>query len=281
MFARMNIIRNFERGMVKVENNIEHIQQTIKQLEGPVLTIYLNTNPTNENWKIRLKNGLKKTEEYIDVSNPEDVQQFADIRKRVDAQIKDDQTRFKNSLICFATKDEIVTYHFQFQVENDFQWDEKPATEQLNKLFEQYPKSGVVLLQRDQITLITSTLGEFVDEVSYELDLESRDWKQYKGLGYEGVRASSANHRDKFDQRVKENQERWFKSIVPIIERFSRTQGWSFTHLAGPAELTQQMHDLLNIKVTGETTRNYSGKSAQDILNKTVLVQEDEEEVNN
>ena len=258
-----------------MENNIEQIQQTVKQLEGPVLTIYLNTNPTNENWKIRLKNGLKKTEEYIEVSNPEDVQQFADIRKRVDAQIKDDQTRFKNSLICFATKDEIVTYHFQFRVENDFQWDEKPTTTQLDELFNQYPKSGVILLQRDQITLITSSLGEFVDEVSYEFDLESRDWKQYKGLAYGNVYASSANHRDKFDQRLKENQERWFKSIVPVIEKVSRTKEWTFTHLAGPAELTQQMNDLLHIKVTGETTRNYSGKSAQDILNKTVLSPEE------
>lgn len=259
-----------------MENNIEQIQQTINKLEGPVLTIYLNTNPTNENWKIRLKNGLKKTEEYIDASNPEDVKQFAAIRKRVDAQIKDDKTRFMNSLICFATKDEIFTYHFQFRVENDFQWSEKPATEQLDKLFEQYPKSGVILLQRDQISLITSSLGEVVDEIAYEFDLENEDWTQYKGLGFANVYASSANHRDKYDRRIKENQERWFKSIVPIIEKFSRNQEWKLIHLAGPAELTQQMRGLLNVEVTGETTRNYSGKSAQDILNKTVIAIDDE-----
>jgi len=260
-----------------VENNIEQIQQAVEQLEGPVLTIYLNTNPTNENWKIRLKNGLKKTEEYIEVSNPDDVQQFKAIRKRVDAQIKDDQTRFMNSLICFATKDEILTYHFQFRVENDFQWNDTPATTQLEELFEKYPKSGVVLLQRDKITLITSSLGTLMDEVHYEFDLENEDWTQYKGVGFANVYASSANHRDKYDRRIKENQERWFKSIVPIIERVSRNKKWSFVHLAGPAELTQQMRNLLNISVTGETTRNYSGKSAEDILNKTVLATEESE----
>lgn len=259
-----------------MENNIEQIQQSINKLEGPVLTIYLNTNPTNENWKIRLKNGLKKTEEYIDASNPEEVKQFAAISKQVDAQIYDDQTRFMNSLICFATKDEVVTYHFQFRVENDFQWTKEPATQQLDKLFDEYPKSGVVLLQQDKITLITSTLGELLDEVHYEFDLENEDWTQYKGLAYGNLYASGANHREQYDQRLKVNQERWFKSIVPIIEKFARNQEWKFVHLAGPAELTQQMNDLLNIKVTGETTRNYSGKSAQDILNKTVITEEEE-----
>lgn len=272
MFGRMDVVRYYGKGKSKVENSIEQIKQAIAKLDRSVLTIYLNTNPANEDWKILLKNGLKKTEEYIQASNPEQVQTFKRIRKKVEKHIKDEQMSFTNSLVCFATEDDLYMQHFQFPVENDFQWNAEAATEQLDNLFEKYPKSGVVLLQRDKITLISASLGELIDEVHYEFDVENENWTQYKGLAYGNVYASSANHRDKYDRRVKENQERWFKSIVPTIEKHARNQEWQYVHLAGPAELTQQMKNLIQLDVTGETTRNYSGKSAHDILTKTVLV---------
>ncbi len=272
MFVRMDVVRNYGKGKSKVENKSEQVRQAIQKLNGSVLSIYLNTNPATEDWKILLKNGLKKTEEYIQASNPEQVQSFKKIRKRVEKHIKDEQMSFTNSLVCFATENDLIMYHFQFPVENDFKWDPEAATEQLNNLFGKYPKSGVVLLQRDKITLISAALGELVDEVHYEFDVETESWTQYKGLAYGNVYASSANHRDKYDRRLKENQERWFKNIIPTIEKYARHQQWKYVHLAGPAELTQSVKNLIQLNITGETTRNYSGKSAHDILTKTVLV---------
>src|SRR5690625_5029336 len=242
-------------------------------LDGNVLTVYLNTNPGSEDWKIRLKNGLRKTEEYVAASNPEQVKVFKKICKKVDQTIKDNQTSFTNSLICFASKEHLFIYKLQVPVENDFQWKKDPAVEQLDTLFEKYSKSGVVLLQRDKVTLLTSSLGELIHETHYEFDLEKENWKQYKGIAFGNVYSSSANHRDKFDRRIRENQSRWYKRIAPIIERYARNQKWKDVHLAGPAELTNEMKDQLNLKVTGETTRNYSGKSAHAVLERTVLAQ--------
>ncbi len=254
-----------------VTRKTEQIRMELNQLDGNVLTVYLNTNPRSEDWKIRLKNGLRKTEEYVAASNPEQVKEFKKICKKVDTTIKNNQVSFTNSLICFGSTKHLYIYHLQVPVENDFQWKEGPAKEQMETLMDKYSKSGVILLQRDKVTLLTSSLGELIHQTHYELDLEKEDWKQYKGLAYGSVFSSSTNHRDKFDRRIRENQARWFRRIVPAIERYARNQKWKNTHLAGPAELTNEMKKQLNLNITGETTRNYSGKSAHAILERTVL----------
>lgn len=250
---------------------IRQIHEDMKQMNGSVLSIYLNTNPGTEDWKIRLKNGLKKTAQYIAASNPEQVKQFSKIRNKVSVTIKNSQTSFTNSLICFASTDHLKIYHLQVPVENDFQWNVKPATEQLDSINKHFSKTGVILLQSDKVTLITSSLGELVHETHYELDLERENWKQYKGLAFGNIYASSANHRHKFNRRLKENQSRWYKEIAPTIERHAKQQKWKGVHLAGPADLTNDMKNLLNVDIIGETTRNYSGKSAHAVLDRTIL----------
>lgn len=250
---------------------VRQIHDQLEQLDGSVLSIYLNTNPGSEDWKIRLKNGLKKMEEYVAASNPEEVKDLTKICKKVDVAIKDRRREMTNSLVCFASANHLVIYHLQIPVMNDFQWHAHAATEQLDELYEQYSKTGVLLLQRDKITLITSSLGELIDEKHFELDIELENWKQYKGVAYGSIYSSSANHREKFENRLRENQTRWYRNIIPSIEKHARTLNWKGVHLAGPSELTNVMKDLLNIKVIGETTRNYSGKSAHAVLNRTIL----------
>lgn len=249
---------------------IESIQRDLKKLTGSVLSIYLNTNPSKSDWKIRLKNGLKRTKEYLEASEPHQVKLFTKISKKVEQKIKDRQLSFTNSFICFASSDQLFLYHLQIPVENDFKWQEKQADSQLFKLFKQYPKSGVILLQHDKITLITSLLGELIQEKHYLFDVKTKHWKQYKRFSF-GYTYSGGNPKDKYVRRFRENQARWYKSIIPTIERYSRQQGWENVYLAGPAELRKILKQHLNVNVTGETTRNYSGKPAHAILHKTIL----------
>lgn len=251
---------------------IENIQKDFKQLSGPILSIYLNTDPTRSDWKIRLKNGLKKTKEYIEASDPEQLKVFSNISKQVERNIKDQQTSFANSFICFASSDQLFLYLLQVPVENDFQWKEKQADSQLYNLFKQYPKSGVILLQHDKITLITSLLGEVDKETHYLFDLKTNHWKQYKRFSIGYNHSGGSNPRDKYIRRFRENQARWYKSIIPTIEKYSRRERWENVYVAGPAELRKILKNHSSIKVTGETTRNFSGKPAHAILHKTILL---------
>lgn len=251
--------------------NIENIYKDLNNLDGFVLSIYLNTNPDRMDWKIRLKNGLKRTKEYIEASNPQQVNLFTKISKKVEQTVKDKQTSLTNSFICFASSEHLYLYHLQVPVENDFQWEEKQSVSQLKKLFKQYPKSGVILLQHDKITLITSLLGEFIEKIHFKFDLETNHWKQYKRFAFGSTYSNGISPRDKHSKRLRENQNRWYKTIAPTLEKYINHHGWEKIHLAGPVELTKSMKRYLKVQITGETTRNYSGKSVHVILNKTIL----------
>src|SRR5699024_11413094 len=117
---------------------------------------------------------------------------FSKVCKAVDKQIKDNQSAFTNSLICFASVDDIHLYYLQVPVDNDFQWDVRPATHQLETLLQQYPLGGVILLQRDRIALMTTFLGELVHEVHYELDLEQEEDRKSTRLNSSHVSISYA-----------------------------------------------------------------------------------------
>src|SRR5690625_4100008 len=104
------------------------IRNEINQLNGPVLTFYLNTDPASEEWKIRLKNGLKRTEEYHKISDPQATRQIRDIVKRIHPKVRDMNRNLATSLVCFASKVYILLYTFLFPVTNDFTFLEVPSS---------------------------------------------------------------------------------------------------------------------------------------------------------
>lgn len=254
----------------------DQIRKEIDQLEGPVLTFYLNTNPASEEWKIRLKNGLKRIEEYHKASNPDDAKLIHNISKQVSIKVRDMARSLATSLVCFASKDDILLYPFRFPVENDFSWNKEPDTEQLKQLFDKYVRTGVILLQSNGVTLITATLGELEDEVHYEMDFDSESWKQYKGLAYGSVISSSAKHIEKFERRMRENRNRWYKTIVSTIRNYKKEKGWKSIYLVGPTELTNALREQLGEKVVDEINRNYTNKTTLQVLENTIYAIKDE-----
>lgn len=255
-----------------METKVDQIKSALQTLkDSPVLSIYLNTHPASDDWKIRLKNGLKKMEEYVAVSEPQQEKLFKKVSHAVDKKIKDHQTSFGKSIICFASDSDLYIYFLQIPVDNDFQWRNGAATNQLNQLISTYPKSGVILLQHGQITLISTELGELIGETHFTFDIENEDWKQYKGLAFNQREASSVNHQDKVEKRIKENFSRWYKKIIPQIEQYAKRYNWQEIHLAGPSELLSDIQKRLNRRVTSETNRNFSNESPADILEKIIL----------
>src|SRR5699024_12473396 len=79
---------------------------------------------------------------------------------------------------------------------NQFDWSNKAVTDQWEELTKAYPSSGVILLQRDKVSLLDTQLGDLTGETYFEFNLENEDWTRYKGLAYGGITSSSANHRD-------------------------------------------------------------------------------------
>lgn len=274
LFSVMMLIKSLRKGDICMQTLFkrDQIRKDIDQLEGPVLTFYLNTNPVSEEWRIRLKNGLKRMVEY----HPEEAQLISKISKKITVKVRDMARNLATSLVCFASKDEILLYPFRFPVENDFTWSKEPAIEQLEKLFDKYNRTGVILLQSNGVTLITATLGELEDEVHYEIDFDTESWKQYKGLAYGSVTSSSAKHVEKFERRMRENRQRWYKTIISTIRNYKKEKGWKSIYLIGPAELTSALKEELSEKITAEINRNYANKTTLQVLENTIYAPEDE-----
>lgn len=252
------------------------IRNEVSQLVGPVLTFYLNTDPTSEEWKIRLKKGLKRTEEYEKAANPDEKKALQKIIDNVQVKVRDVQRDLKSSLICFASSDTVLLYRLNIPVENDFLWQKEAATDQLRQLFDKYERTGVILLQAHSVTLITAGLDGVEDEAHYEIDFDTESWKQYKGLAYGAIISSSANHREKFESRMRANQARWYKSIAPTIRNYAKKQAWESIYLVGPKELTEGFSKQLNQKITEEINLNLASKSAEHVLSRTVFAAKEE-----
>jgi CII-binding regulator of phage lambda lysogenization HflD len=110
-----------------------------------ILTVYLDTDrskPEQQHgqWKVKLKNGLKKLEEYLDAQNAtEEKNRFAALAKKVEREILHLQRNHQKSLLLFASDDlelweiEIL----QVEVKNEFHWEEEVVLDQLETINQQ------------------------------------------------------------------------------------------------------------------------------------------------
>lgn len=250
------------------------LRKKVSVLDGPVLTFYLQTSPQSDDWKIRLKNGLKRIGEYIQASRPEEHPLFLSIKKKVEKAVLDLQRQFNQGLICFATKEEIILEPTQMPLENQFYWENEPVVKQLDELFKNYPRTGIILVQRNRITLIDTLLAEILNETNYELDIDTIHWRRYKGLSSGAIVSSGATHKDKFDSRMKENTVRWFRQVAPEIKKEAKNYQWEQVYLAGPPELTKEMKGLLShLNIVKVINQNYAGKAANEIVRDFLIKQ--------
>src|SRR5699024_12271202 len=111
-----------------------------------------------------------------------------------------------------------------------------------------------ILTQRNQDAILCAISGGSEQATPYTFDRENKHWKQYKAIASVAIISSSANPRDQYDQRLKENQPRWFKSIVPTIQKHAKTSEWEGVYLVGPTELTNEMEQLLHTPKIGRAS---------------------------
>ncbi|WP_227938966.1 VLRF1 family aeRF1-type release factor [Alkalihalobacillus deserti] len=253
---------------------LKELQQLKDQYcEEGVLTIYLNTDQTSNDqqkgeWKIRLKNGLKKLEEYIESSDRKHLSTYKKIKRKAKAEIVKLQLELPKSLVLIATANgDLFIKKLKLRVNNQFHWEKKPVISQLEQIQSDYPQEGILFIQKEDVFIIETSLGEVNNEISYELDLENEDWKQYEGVGARERMASSANHRDKYDQRVEAIQQRWYKHIASELDKKAKEKGWQHIYLVGEQELISEFVKhlkFINIKIINKNYTKFTSKEIVD-----------------
>ncbi|KHF39059.1 VLRF1 family aeRF1-type release factor [Halalkalibacter okhensis] len=258
------------------------LAKQLQQLKGQschegYLTIYLRTDQTSNDqqrgeWKIRLKNGLKKIEEYIPSENEENKKAYKKIKSKAIEAIYSLQTELPKSLVLIASPNgDFYLRKLQIPVENEFFWEKQPRTEQLERLNKEYPIEGIIYIQKEDIFMIETSLGEVNKERLYDLEIDKEDWKQYDGVAASERMARRANHRDKYEQRFEANQQRAYKDLACLIQKEAEKNKWSTIYLVGETGLVTEFEKHLMFPTVKKVDKNYKNFSSKEIVGQVVV----------
>src|SRR5690625_3398920 len=117
----------------------------------------------------------------------------------------------------------------------------------------------MILVQQNYVKVIDAFLNEIRDVHFYELDLDTEDCtvKRCPGRGGGGRHTGAANFQaDKFKNRFEANQQRWYKSLAPKLDKLAKDGDWKDIYLAGEREAVNVLNDQMNKEVTYIVNKN-------------------------
>ncbi|WP_106496759.1 VLRF1 family aeRF1-type release factor [Lentibacillus sp. Marseille-P4043] len=252
---------------------MEKLEKVRKDNTNKVFTMYLNTDPSDPEqqggeWKIHFKNGLQNFEHYLEEDeNKEELKNFQQIRQKVERFVRGNEQNFRKGIILFATADEEVWFaeRVQMRLKTEFFWGSIPVLDQFNRLYQSFPKSGLILVQQDQVKVIEAEIGEITDTAYYELDIETDHWRQFTGPhkadASMGKGGKSLKQED-FQDRYEANKQRWYKSIAPKLDKRAKDNGWEEIYIVGGSDASWEIKAQMN-------------KSVDQVIQKNLLEQEE------
>ncbi|MFD1415637.1 VLRF1 family aeRF1-type release factor [Oceanobacillus jeddahense] len=266
-------------------NDIQDIVKELENVRGTgankIFTMYLNTDLSDPDqqsgeWKIHLKNGLNNFEHYLkEADNEEELKNYKKVKKQVKAFMDEIERDLMRGVIIVASADgEVwIAERVQMHLENEFEWQETPVLDQLKSLSEKYPKTGIILVQQNQVKLIDSNLNQVKDTAEYELDVEEDTWKMKQGPRHgrakQGMGANSVQ-KDLFNDRYEANQYRWYKSIAPKLDKQAKDREWKRIFIVGEAPASKTLETEMNKDVEEVILKNMLDHEESKVL-ETIL----------
>lgn len=240
-----------------------------------VLTVYLNTNPAdpeqmNGAWKIQLKNGLKRVQEYLQASkNDSELKAYKKLRTKVEKEMENNQNDLHKGVVIFASENpELWSVHYvQVPVKTNFYWEKHPEIEQLEYMLKAYPEAGIVLPSFGEIRILDTAMGFIHDERTFEFDSGLEVWREQKGMNSARNRGTVGSPGEDLDQRLKENFERFFKEMGPVVEKMKKDRGWKEVHIAGEAVWANSFSKVLRQKPDSCIHKNLINVEPSKVLN--------------
>lgn len=239
-----------------------------------VLSVYLNTNPADPDqakgaWKIHLKNGFKQLEDYLEGSkNKDELKAFEKAKDKVMKEIEANQTDLKKGVVIFASDEpELLSVHYvQIAVNTSFHFESYPVIEELEYMLKAYPNSGILMPSFGDVRIIDTAMGYVADDFTFAFDSGLDVWREQRGINPAGGRGTGGSHVDDLDDRLKENLERFYKSLASDVDRMKKERNWDEIHVVGEAEYSQSFAAALNKKPQSVIHKNLNYQGADKVL---------------
>src|SRR5699024_9426950 len=222
---------------MNISKQLNKLEKVNKQGPDKAFTMYLNTDPSDPEqqggeWKLQFKNGLRNFEQYLEeANNKEELKNFQLVKQKVKKYVFENELALRKGIIIFASASEDVWFaaRFQARLKTEFYWQETPVLDQLKSLCEHYPRTGVILVQQNEIKIIESYLNDVENTVYYELNLDTDDWRQKVGpraanntTGLGSINAQKENFKDRYEA----NKHRWYKCIASKLDKREKDNHW-------------------------------------------------------
>ena len=203
------------------------------QPPGRVLSVYVDADAregaaSTPAWHIKLKDQLNRLLdgdlEHDSATSLARLGQW--LLERLKAEL--DPGTLRRSLAVFGTETprRLEVLVLPQPVEPSAAWEEEAFLEPLREMERDHPRIGIAALDAWHARLITSWLGMPIDEKVLERDEDTSDWREMKGTAYLTNVAGGASQRDRYQARMREHTERWWRDLVPHLQRSARTSGW-------------------------------------------------------
>lgn len=267
------------RRTMLLKEKLDQLKHAQVQKPDKVMTLYLNTDRRdadrqNGEWKIQLKNGFRNFEDYLKQSdNKEELEKYEKVKGKIQEEIDRIENDLKRGLIIIASSDDQIwlVERTQVPVETNIYWEEEAHLEALEKLQSDYPNTGIILVHHDYVRILETELGFLTKSEEYAWDPDEDNWRIYEGTtGNENISGNgSTAQRELYEDRIKANRERWYKSMAAKLDKKAKNRQWEKIYVAGEKEEANELNDLMN-KQSIVVGKNYADKRDDEVIESLV-----------
>jgi peptide subunit release factor 1 (eRF1) len=216
----------------------------LPRLPSPVLTVYLDTNPSKprnqgrpSGARIWLKSRAKEV--GADLSRQER-KLFEKQLTRVDRFLSTRPRRERGIVVVAGPK----TWHvlkLQVDVEDELHWG-RASLKQLLWLLDEHQPGGVAVIDRSGVRFYRHWMGEFEEQKAERFELDTSSWRQKSGVrpARLGQRKTGLrSERDAVQQRTDAQYARIFRDTAKRIHEWAQREKLDPVFIVGPNETVE------------------------------------------
>jgi hypothetical protein len=236
---------------------------------GKVLSLYLDIDArqgaaATPGWRIRIKDELNR---LLDEERERDSATALArlgrwLLERLEADL--DPGELRRSLALFGTETPRRLEVFVLPQPLDGPigaWADEPLLAPLRDMEAAYPRMGIAVLDAWHARLLTSWLGTVIAERDLERLEDTADWREMKGTAYSSNVAGGATKRDAYQRRMREHDQRWWRDLVPHLQRQGRNQGWTSLAVVADEHMgieASELADAARLRLVADLHRDMS-----------------------
>lgn len=231
--------------------------QFLPELPAPLLTIYLDTNPTKQmirglkpDYLTWLESQVKLIAKTIPIG---DLPLFFEQVQRADAYLQNHPLQCRGAAI-FAGPDTWEFVPLQAKVEDEVHWG-TPALAQLFWLLDEHKPHGIVVVGKKRAQIFLWWLGGMVELEEKEFRMEPSKVKEMGPVSRTaGVRVSHGTNRDVFEHHVDAQYAHYHRQIAEHVGLWCAAEHLDSLFLVGLVEMAEGIRRELPQGLREKTT---------------------------